>query len=296
MTVTTPQTRSSPIDRVPPAFLAVTSIVSTQIGAGIAKHLFASIGPGGTVLLRIGYAAVLLLILRRPRLTGHTRAAYLTAILFGVNLAAMNFCFYEALNRIPLGIAVTLEFIGPLGVAVAGSRRALDLLWVGLAATGIVLLAPWGGLRFDLLGMGLALVTAALWAAYILLSPRVGRAFPGSSGLVIALVVGTILLLPIGLNGTTAALGRPDVLLGGLAVGVLSSVITFSFEMAALQRMEARVFGVLMSIEPAIGALVGLVVLGQTLGPRAIAAIACVVVASIGAARFENSSSPPPID
>ena len=296
MTVTTQQSRSSPVDRVPPTVLAITSIISTQVGAGIAKHLFASIGPGGTVLLRIGYAAVILLILRRPKLTGHSRSAYLTAFLFGVNLAAMNFCFYEALNRIPLGIAVTLEFIGPLGVAVVGSRRALDLLWVGLAAGGIVLLAPWGGLRFDLIGMALALVTAALWASYILLSPRVGRAFPGSSGLVIALLVGTVLLLPVGLNGTTTSFGRPDVLIAGLVVAVLSSVITFSFEMAALQRMEARVFGVLMSIEPAIGALVGLVVLGQTLDPRAIAAVACVVFASIGAARFESASTPPPID
>ena len=273
----------------PPTGLVLFSIFSVQLGAAIAKGLFDSLGPGGTVFLRIGFAAIVVLALWRPRLRGYTRRDYLVAMLFGLVLAGMNLSIYLSFDRIPLGIAVTLEFIGPLGVAVAGSRRALDLIWAVLAAVGILLLAPLGILGetdLDPIGVAFALVAGLLWACYILLSARTGRAFPGMAGLAIALCVGTLALLPVGVGSAGLALLDPRLLLAGFAVALLSSAIPYSLELQALRRLPARVFGVLMSLEPAVAALVGFVVLGERLGLRAIAAVAMVTLAAAGASRF----------
>ncbi len=285
---------------VPPTSLVVLSIFSVQLGAAVAKGLFGELGPGGTVLLRVGFAALVLLLVWRPPLVGYARGDYLVAVSFGLVLAAMNLSLYGALDRTPLGVAVTLEFAGPLGVAVAGSRRMLDLLWVALAAAGIVLLAPLdvlGETRLDPLGVALALLAGCFWAAYILLSARTGSIFPGGTGLVIALCTGTVALVPVGVAGGGAALLDPELLLAGFAVAMLSSAVPYSLELEALRKLPARLFGVLMSLEPAVAALVGFVVLGERLGARALAAVLFVTVAAVGASGSEGSNrgiEPPP--
>ena len=274
---------------VPPTGLVLFSIVSVQIGAAIAKGLFDSLGPGGTVFLRISFAALVLFALVRPKLRGHDRSGYFVAGVFGLTLAGMNLSLYLAIDRIPLGVAVTLEFLGPLGVAVAGSRRLLDLLWASLATAGVLLLAPLdalGGTDLDPVGVGFALLAGSLWAGYILLSARTGSAFAGGTGLVIALCVGTVVLLPVGLLGAGYALLDPRLLLVGFGVAMLSSAIPYSLELEALRRLPARVFGVLMSLEPAVAALVGLLVLGERLDLRAAAAVLLVTLAAAGASRF----------
>jgi inner membrane transporter RhtA len=273
----------------PPTALVLFPIVSVQLGAAVAKSLFDSLGPGGTVFLRIAFAALVLFLLVRPKLGGHDRAGYLVAGLFGLVLAGMNFSIYLAFDRIPLGVAVTLEFVGPLGVAVAGSRRVLDLLWVVLAAAGILLLAPLGvlgGMDLDPVGVAFALLAGCLWACYILLSASTGSAFPGGTGLVIALCVGTLVLFPFGIAGAGYALLDPKLLLAGFGVAMLSSAIPYSLELEALRKLPARVFGVLMSLDPAVAALAGLVVLGERLEMRAVAAILFVTIASAGASLF----------
>jgi inner membrane transporter RhtA len=274
---------------VPPTALVFLSIVSAQLGAAVAKSLFDALGPGGTVFLRIAFAALVLFLLVRPKLGGYDRAGYLVAGLFGLALAGMNLSLYLAFDRIPLGVAVTLEFVGPLGVAVAGSRRVLDLLWVVLAAAGILLLAPLGvlgGMDLDPVGVAFALLAGCLWASYILLSARTGSVFPGGTGLVIALCVGTLVLFPFGIAGAGYALLDPKLLLAGFGVAMLSSAIPFSLDLEALRKLPARVFGVLMSLEPAVAALAGLVVLGERLEMRAVAAILFVTIAAAGASLF----------
>jgi inner membrane transporter RhtA len=272
------------------------SIFSVQLGAAVAKSLFDSLGPGGTVFLRIAFAALVLLLLVRPQLGGHDRAGYLVAGVFGLALAGMNFSIYLAIDRIPLGVAVTLEFVGPLGVAVAGSRRVLDLLWVVLATAGILLLAPlglFGGMDLDPVGVAFALLAGCLWASYILLSARTGSAFPGGTGLVIALCVGTFALFPFGIAGAVHALLDPRLLLAAFGVAMLSSAIPFSLELEALRKIPARVFGVLMSLEPAVAALAGLIVLGERLEMRAVAAVLLVSFAAAGASLFARREEDP---
>jgi inner membrane transporter RhtA len=264
-------------------------IVSVQLGAAVAKSLFDSLGPGGTVFLRIAFAAFVLFLLVRPKLGGHDRAGYLVAGLFGLTLAGMNFSIYLAFDRIPLGVAVTLEFVGPLGVAVAGSRQVLDLLWVVLAAAGILLLAPLGvlgGMDLDPVGVAFALLAGCLWACYILLSASAGSAFSGGTGLVIALCVGTLVLFPFGIAGAGYALLDPKLLLAGFGVAMLSSAIPYSLELEALRKLPARIFGVLMSLDPAVAALAGLVVLGERLEMRAVVAVLLVTIAAAGASLF----------
>jgi len=279
----------------------LAAICSVQLGAAFAKVLFEDLGPAGTVFLRTAFAAIILLTVWRPWRSLNTsgiarRDDVLLVVAFGVTLAAMNLCFYEALSRVPLGIAVTLEFTGPLAVAVAGSRRALDVLWVVLAAAGILLLAPIGALGasdIDPLGAGMALLAGAFWAAYILLGARTGRVFPGGTGLATAMGLSTVLLVPFGVADAGMALLDPRLLAAGLGVALLSSAIPYSLELEALRRLPARVFGVLMSLEPAVGALLGFVVLGEMLGLRAIVAIALVVTASVGVSLVKRPAFPP---
>nr|WP_243597714.1 EamA family transporter [Thermobifida halotolerans] len=269
---------------VPPTWLVGISILSVQLGAGVAKNLFAVLPPSAVVWLRLLSSALVLLALARPAPRGHTRSDWLVAAGLGVALATMNYAIYESFARIPLGVAVTIEFLGPLAVAVAGSRRWSDLVWVALAGTGVALLGRGEG-GVDLAGVAFALLAAAAWAAYILLSAATGRRFPGTSGLTVASAVGVLLVAPVGIGQGGTALLRPEVLLVGLAVGLLSSVVPYSLEMRALRRIPPRVFGILMSLEPAAAALVGMVVLGEFLTVAQWAAVACVVAASVGATR-----------
>jgi inner membrane transporter RhtA len=271
--------------RAPSSALVLGAIASVQFGSAIAATLFASVGPAGAVLLRLVAATAVLLVVWRPRVHGRTQRELLLAGLFGVVLGFMNLSFYEAVHRIPLGIAVTLEFAGPLAVALAGSRRGLDLVWVALAAAGILALTRGGVHHLDGVGVALALIAGALWAAYILVNARVGQAFEGGTGLALAMCVATVVILPVGLLQGGAHLLAPHALLLGAAVGMLSSAIPYSFEVEALRRIKPSVFGVLMSIEPAVAAFAGFIVLGQSLGPRALLGIGLVVIASVGAAR-----------
>ena len=278
---------------VPPVGLVVLGILSVQVGAAFAKGLFPVLGPYGTVFLRLVFAALILMVAWRPRVRGHERGGagrdYLLVLLFGLVFAAMNTSFYAALDRLPLGVAVTVEFVGPLGVAVFGSRRLLDLLWAVLAAGGIVLLTPLAGVsgvQIDPLGLALALVAGLCWAAYILVSVRVGRSFPGGTGLALGTAVGAVLVAPIGIWQGGHQLLDWSLLATAAVVALLSSVIPYSFELEALRKLPARAFGVLMSIEPAIAAIVGFVVLGEALGERELLALGLITAASIGATRF----------
>jgi inner membrane transporter RhtA len=268
---------------VRPELLLLGSIGSVQFGAAIASRLFPTAGPGGTVLLRLGLSALALTAAVRPSLRGRTRADLAAVTAYGLVLGTMNWSFYEALARLPLGVAVTIEFVGPLGLAVLGSRRRLDLLWALLAAGGVGLLV----LRDDrhgvtAYGVLLVLVAAACWAGYILLSQRVGRTFGSLDGLAIALCVGTVVVLPAGLVQGGSTLLRPGVLGTGAAVALLSSLLPYSLELVALRRLRAATFGLLMSLEPAVAALAGVLVLGQPVTGVLAVAVAMVVVASAG--------------
>jgi inner membrane transporter RhtA len=272
-------------DRIPPTVLVLGGVASVQFGAAFAKTLFDEVGPGGAVWLRVLFAALILCALLRPSLRGRSAAHWRLILAYGFVLVAMNLTYYESLDRIPLGIAVTFEFVGPLGVAVAGSRHALDLLWVALAAAGILLLSNFGTADLDPVGVALALTAGGFWAAYILLAAGVGRAMPGGQPLALAMAAGTIMLMPVGVGQGGGELLSVSVLAIGAAVAVLSSVIPYTLELEALRRMPANVFGVLMSLEPAAASLAGFLVLGENLAAREIVAIGLVVAASAGAAR-----------
>jgi inner membrane transporter RhtA len=271
--------------RAPSPALVLGAIASVQFGSAIAATLFAQVGPGGAVLLRLSTATVVLVALWRPRLRDRTRRELLLAAAFGLVLAGMNLSFYNAIHRIPLGIAVTIEFVGPLGVALAGSRKPVDLLWVALAVGGIVALTRGETHGLDGLGAAFALLAGILWAGYILLNARVGRAFERGTGLALAMCVATLVAAPVGLAQGGSHLLEARSLALGAAVGMLSSAIPYSFELEALRRIATSLFGVLMSLEPAMAALAGLIVLGQSLSARELAGIALVVAASVGASR-----------
>lgn len=273
------------VSRAPSSVLVVGAIASVQFGAAIAATLFSQVGSSGAVLLRLLSATLVLMILWRPRVRGRSARELALAGLFGVVLACMNLSFYGALERIPLGIAVTFEFIGPLAVAILGSRRPLDLVWVALAAGGIVALTHGTSQGLNGLGIALALLAGALWGAYILVNARVARTYPGSTGLALAMCVASLVALPFGITAGGTHLLEPRSLALGAAVGMLSSAIPYSFETEALRRIAPSVFGVLMSLEPAMAALAGFIVLGQALSARALLGMALVVTASIGASR-----------
>jgi inner membrane transporter RhtA len=283
------------LDPVPPVAMVMAAAVSVQFGAALGATLFDELGPGGASLLRQAFAAAILLALWRPRIRSYDTAALRLAAAFGLALGLMNLCFYEALDRIPLGVCVTIEFIGPVSVAVLFSRRPLDLLWVALAVAGIVLLAnPFGAGGVDPTGLVLILAAAACWAVYIGLAQRATRVFRGSTGLALAAAVAWLVPLGPGLaEAGVAELLAPGALAIGLAVAVLSSVIPYSLESESLRRMPASVFGVLMSLEPAVAALAGFVVLGQTVSARDLGAIGLVIAASVGVTR---TSATPVVD
>ncbi|SDM68889.1 inner membrane transporter RhtA [Lentzea albidocapillata subsp. violacea] len=268
---------------IPPTALVLLGIVSVQVGAAFAKQLFTVAGSAGTVTLRLVMAALVLVVIWRPSIR-LDRRTLVTVATYGAVLAAMNLCFYAALDRIPLGAAVTIEFLGPLAVAVAGSRRWIDGVWVLLAAAGVVLLTGvQGGLLWT--GVLFALAAGACWAAYILVTAKLGSQTTDGKGLALAMVVGAVIALPFGVGSAGTAMLDPLVLAAGFAVALMSSVIPYSLELEALRRMPPRVFGILMSMEPAVAAVAGLVLLGEHLKAAQWAAVCCVVIASIGATR-----------
>jgi inner membrane transporter RhtA len=272
------------LSRVPPVWLVIFPIGTVQLGAAIAKNVFDDAAPMTLVWLRLATSAVVLTVMVRPSLRGRTPEDWRVAITFGVVLGTMNWSIYESFARIPLGIAVTIEFLGPLGLAVVSSRRARDLIWVVLAGAGVALLGVERG-DLTLAGVAFALLAGASWAAYILLSVSTGRRWPGLDGLTVASVVATVLMAPLLASFSGRGIGHPHVILLGALVGLLSSVIPYSLEMVALRTLPARVFGILMSLEPATAALVAALVLGEWLTPLQVVAIACVTAASVGAAR-----------
>ena len=291
----TPETRSSagPLTRAPAFALVGGAICSVQFGSAIAAKLFDQVGSTGVATLRLVSAAIILVALWRPRLARRSgRELALGAALGGV-LAGMNISFYAALDRIPLGIAVTIEFIGPLAVAVVGSRRRLDFLWVLLAVGGILALTRGSTHHLSTVGILFALLAGGFWGTYIHLNSRVGRAFEGGTGISFAMCVGAAVSLPFGIASGGSHLLSAHAILVGSAIGVLSSAIPYSFENEALRRIRPGIFAVFMSLEPAVAALAGWLVLSQQLGGRAIAGIALVIIASIGASRSAREA---PVD
>ena len=278
-----------------PIVLVLIGIVSVQAGAGVAKSLFDEVSPTVIVWLRLVTSAAVLAAYARPRLRSRTASDWLVVLGFGASLGLMNLAIYQSFARVPLGIAVTIEFIGPLTLAVVGSRRARDLVWVGLAGLGVALLG-FERSDLDLVGVLWALLAGAMWASYILLSGATGRRWEGLDGLAMASVVAAGLLTPLLALSDTAlgeSLGSPHVLLLGAAVGLLSSVVPYSCELVALRRLRAATFGILMSLEPAAAALVGIVVRSEFLSPVQWVAVVCVIVASIGATRQSGTIAEP---
>jgi inner membrane transporter RhtA len=267
---------------VPPPGLLLISIVSIQLGAAVAINLFPVIGPVATVFLRVTFSAILLVVAARGSISRDAVRHGPSLLLFGAILGVMNLCFYGSIARIPLGIAVAVEFIGPLGVAVATSRRPRDFAWIGLAAIGILLLTPDIGGALDPLGVALAGGAGLCWAGFILMSRRLGRALPGTSGLAIGMAVAAVVVLPVEL--IAGGLGALDVGLvaAALGVAVLSTALPLSLEFAALQRMSARSYGILVTLEPVVAAIVGAVLLHQAMSVQGVLAVGCVTVAALG--------------
>jgi inner membrane transporter RhtA len=278
--------------------LVLTDVVTVQFGAGIAAKLFSEVPPASVTLLRLWFAALMMLAaggrgaVRAVR--GIVRARAWrdagVAVAYGVVLGVMNFSIYQAFARIPLGMAVTIEFLGPLAVAVLESRHRRDLMWAALGATGVVLLTGASPGHLNLAGVAWAVLAGVCWAAYILLSRANGRAFPGPAGLVMAMFIAALVVTPAGIGGK--GMLRPNALAEGAAIGLLSSVVPYWLELEVLRRIPARVFGVWMSADPAVAAMIGLVMLGQHLSPVQWLAIACVIVACAGSAASDPNPNP----
>ncbi|MGW1286899.1 EamA family transporter [Streptomyces sp. NPDC002586] len=270
-----------------PVGLVLAGGVSVQFGGALAVTLMPRAGAPGVVTIRLLAAAVVLLLVCRPRLRGHSRTDWGTVLAFGVAMGAMNGLFYEAVARIPLGPAVTLEVLGPLALSVLASRRAINAVWAGLALLGVFLLGGGGFSNLDPIGVAFALGAGAMWAIYILFSARTGRRFPQADGLALAMAVAALLFLPVGMASAGTRLLNPTTIALGSAVAVLSSVLPYTLELLALRRLPASTFAILMSLEPALAATAGFLVLGQSLSPTEAAAIALVIAASIGAVRTQ---------
>ncbi|MGW0391554.1 EamA family transporter [Streptomyces sp. NPDC003042] len=278
--------------RFGPVALVVSAGVSVQFGAALAVVIMPRAGAAGVVTLRLAAAALVLLVLCRPKVRGYTRADWGTVVAFGVAMAGMNGLFYQAIDRIPLGPAVTLEVLGPLALSVIVSRRLVNVLWAGLALGGVVLLSGHGGGGFgfgslDPAGAAYAIGAGAMWAAYIVFSARTGRRFPQADGLALAMAVAAVLSLPLGVLEAGSDLLVPSTLALGVGVAVLSSVLPYTLELLALRRMPAPTFAILMSLEPAIAATAGFLVLNQAMSALDALAIALVIAASMGAVRSQ---------
>ncbi|MBI5169596.1 MAG: DMT family transporter [Candidatus Eisenbacteria bacterium] len=284
--------RSSIRPPIPPIPAILGAIVSVQGGAALAKGLFPVLGAMGTCGLRVGFSAVILVAAFRPWRRRTTAEQWRALVLYGLVLGMMNLVFYLSLSRIPLGLAVTLEFVGPLGLAVAGSRRAVDLAWVLLAAAGIALITPWAGGGVDPLGVLLALGAGACWAAYIVLGGRVSRMVPGGDAVAIGMVFASFVALPAAVATGGFLRLTPALAAAGIGVALLSSAIPYTLEMVALKALPARTFGILMSLEPAVAAIAGWLFLHERLSPSQCLAVALVIAASTGATLTTSRPTP----
>ena len=267
---------------IPPIPAVLLAIISVQCGAAIAKGLFPEIGAAATASLRIGLSAIILLVAFRPKLGELNAKQWKYVILYGLSLGAMNMVFYFAIERIPIGLGVTLEFVGPLVLAIFSSKKAVDFIWVILAAVGIALIAPWTDKGLDLIGVLLALLAGAFWAAYILLGGRISKIMKGGEAVAVGMLFATILILPFGFAGGGLNHLNPKLLALGAALALLSSAIPFTLEITALKQLPPRTFSILMSLEPAMASLAAFVFLHEYLTVVECAAVACVVIASAG--------------
>lgn len=279
----------SPVRRggLGPVGLVLAGGVSVQFGGALAVTLMPRTGALGVVTLRLLVAAIVLMVICRPKVRGHSRADWATVVVFGLTMAAMNGLFYQSVARIALGPAVTLEVLGPLVLSVVASRRALNLLWAGLALGGVFLLGGGGFGSLDTVGVAFALSAGGMWAAYIVFSARTGRRFPQADGLALAMVVAAVAFLPLGIAESGTRLLDPTTVALGAAVAVLSSVLPYTLELLALRRLPASTFAILMSLEPAVAATAGFLVLHQALSATEALAIALVIAASMGAVRTQ---------
>jgi inner membrane transporter RhtA len=286
--------------------LVLGSCTSFQFGAALATHLFPVTGAVGATLLRLGLAAIVLLAVTRPRVKSWTKAQWRSVILYGVSLAGMNGFYYAALARLPLSAAVTIQFLGPLTLSAALSRRWRDGCWIVLALLGVLTLGladrhglgvsggggGGGGAGLDPVGIALALVSAAFWALYIVAGSKASAAVPGRSGVAVGMAAGALVLLPLGAMGATHVVGRPGPMLLAFGVAMLASVVPYTLEFAAMRRAPRRVFGILLSLDPALATLAGWLLLGQHSSPVAIAAVAVVITASVGSTLSVRDPSP----
>lgn len=283
------------VNTIPPPGLVLFSIVAIQVGAALATQLFPLLGASGTVAIRIIFSAILLSLATRNRIRtfGQTFVRHWGVLLiFGLCVAAMNFFFYQAIDRIPLGTAVAFEFVGPLGVAALTSRRLTHFSWIALAALGIVLLSPLSGANLDTTGVIFALLAGVGWAIFIILASRVGSRIPGNDGLAMGMIIAAITMIPFAAPVVTTLFSNPLVLLAGFGVALLSTTIPFTLEFEALKHLSARTYGVLVSLEPGVAAMVGALFLGERIGLQSAIAIACVVVAAIGISVTDGQSPP----
>lgn len=277
--------------QTPAILLVVAGLACQEVGASLAVLLFPRVGPLGMVMLRLVFSAIVLMLIARPRLRGHSRDGWLAVAGFGLVLAVMNGLFYLALERLPLGVTVTIEVLGPLTLSIVAARRASAWVWAAVAFAGVLALGGGGWERLDPVGVLFALGAAASWAFYILSSARVGREFPRLDGLALAMTIGAVLALPFGIASAGEALLRPEILALGAAVAILSSTIPYAFELIALRRLAASAFAILMSLAPATAALAGWLLLGQQLSWLEILGIALVIAASIGAVRSSQRAA-----
>jgi inner membrane transporter RhtA len=285
--------RSVSLERVPAPLLVLVGIVSVQTGSAVARGVFDDLGAVGTALWRLVLAATVLLVVLRPPLRMWQRAQWRAAALLGVALAGMNVVFYLSLRTVPLGVAVTVEFLGPLLLALLQTRRVIDLSWALLAGAGVALLGLDTTSSIPVTGLLLALLAGLFWAGYIMASSHVGQVLPGINGLAVAVAIAAVLVLPFGASGAAAAFADPSLILVVLAVALLSTIVPYGLDLSALRRLPTRVFGVLMSLQPAAAALAGLVVLGQQLGAREVVALVMVSGASAGVTLSRRDDQPP---
>jgi inner membrane transporter RhtA len=267
---------------IPPLPAVLGSILSVQVGAAVAKGLFPALGAGSTVLIRIGLSAVILVLVNRPAIGSLTKKQWHAVIPYGICLGVMNVIFYLAIERIPLGIAVTLEFIGPLLLAVITSKRKIDFLWIALAAAGIMLISPWNENGVDLLGAAMAVVAGMLWAGYIVLGRRSSVVLDGTLSVTIGMIFATIVALPVGVASGGLSHFTSAMIIPAIGLALLSSAIPFSLEIEALKQIPAKTFSILMSLEPVVAALCGVIFLKEYLTLPECAAIVLVVIASTG--------------
>lgn len=262
------------------------SIFSVQGGASIAKYLFHLLGPGGAVTLRVGIAGLILALVNRPALRRFSWRQWKCALVYGLSIGAMNATFYYGIRRVPLGVGVTIEFIGPLGLALLTSRRLTDVIWAVLAALGVTFIVPWtGGAADGLDPLGLALVAAAglFWALYIVATDRITRLMRATDAVTLGIGIAGLFVLPVGLLSGDLFHLDAKLLLIGFGVAFFSSVVPFTLDLYAMKGLKEKTYSILMSLEPAVAALSGFVFLGERLSSVQCLAIVCVIAASVGA-------------